>query len=232
MINDKKILAIIPARGGSKRLPKKNILDIAGKPLISWSINAAKKSLYIDDIIVSTDCEDIARVSEEYGATVPFLRPENISTDMSSTNDVILHAINAYKQGEFDYYIILQPTSPMRNSIDIDESIRQIFESNLDGVVSVCECEHSPLWCNTLPQNKELGSFLPEGIKNLRSQDLDTYYRLNGAVYLYKNDSRFQYEGIFYSDKVQALIMPTERSIDIDNIFDFKVAKALLEEIF
>jgi CMP-N-acetylneuraminic acid synthetase len=231
MFNDKKILAIIPARGGSKRLPRKNIMDLNGKPLIVWTIEAAQKSLFVDEVIVTTDCNEIAEVAVEAGATVPFLRPDYLSSDEATTNDVIMHAVENYKAGTFDYYIILQPTSPMRTTKDIDDSIKLISEPKIEGVVSVCPCEHSPLWCNTLPETNSLGSFLSDEVKGLRSQDLPTYYRLNGAIYCYGNESLVTHQGIFYSDNVKALVMPTERSVDIDNLTDFKVAEVLLESL-
>lgn len=230
MIDGKKVLAIIPARGGSKRLPRKNVLEIAGKPLIAWTIEAAKKSEFVDDVVVSTDCNEIADVSMEYGANIPFLRPEYLSNDTATTNDVVMHTVENHEFGVFDYYIILQPTSPMRTALDINDAIKLITEDDLDGVISVCECEHSPLWSNTLPKNQTLNSFLPNNLEGVRSQELPTYYRLNGSLYLFKHEALVRNKGIFYSDKVKALIMPSERSVDIDNMFDFKIAKALLDE--
>lgn len=231
MINGKKVLAIIPARGGSKRLPKKNILDLSGKPLIVWTIEAAMESQFIDQVMVTTDCQEIANIAIAAGAKVPFIRPGHLSSDVSTTNDVIMHAIDNHKLGAFDYYMILQPTSPLRNTADIDESIKLIEVSQSDGVVSVCKCEHSPLWSNILPENNSLGSFLPDKIKNIRSQDLPPYYRLNGAIYLYEYEKLVQYSGIFYSDDVQAFVMHSDHSIDIDNLLDFKMAKVLIESL-
>jgi len=231
MFNDKKILAIIPARGGSKRLPRKNILDLNGKPLITWTIEAAEKSLFVDDVIVTTDCKEIADVAVAAGAKVPFLRPGYLSSDEATTNDVIMHALENHKSGAFDYCVILQPTSPLKDTKDIDDAIKLISEPQVEGVVSVCECEHSPLWCNTLPENSSLGSFLSDEVKGLRSQDLPIYYRLNGAIYCYSSEELRKHQGIFYSENVKALVMPTERSVDIDNEIDFKIAEVLLENL-
>ncbi|MBC8555357.1 MAG: acylneuraminate cytidylyltransferase family protein, partial [Candidatus Brocadiales bacterium] len=147
MINNKRILAIIPARGGSKRLPRKNILDLAGKPPIAWSIEAALGSKYIDRVIVSTDDEEIAGISRKYGADVPFMRPNKLATDESSSVDVVLHVINTLKEKgrESEYIMLLQPTSPLRTMENIDEAVELLQSSSSDAVISVCEAEHSPL---------------------------------------------------------------------------------------
>jgi len=229
MINNKRVLAIIPARGGSKRLPKKNILPLGGKPLISWSIEAGLKSEYVDSVIVSTDCREIAEISKNYGAEVPFMRPADIADDYSTTNSVILHAINILSQTEvFDIIVILQPTSPLRLSTDIDNALEMLERKKSDGVVSVCECEHSPLWSNIIPNDGNLGGFINEAIQSKRSQDLPTYYRLNGAVYAFTTASFIKNQGVDYTDSVFSIEMPTLRSIDIDHELDFKLAEVIL----
>lgn len=226
MKNNKKILAIIPARGGSKRLPKKNILNLSNKPLIAWSIEAALKSRFIDDVVVSSDCEDILKISKTYGAKT-LVRPKELASDTATTYSTIEHALITYC--DYDYVIILQPTSPLRDSTDIDAAINYLFEMNADSIISVCEVEHSPLWQNTLPSNKSLENFLPPDVINKRSQDLPTYYRLNGALYIYNIQKLLQNKTLFIKKNLFAFIMENEKSIDIDNEIDFKIAEVLMD---
>jgi len=229
MLDDKKVIAVIPARGGSKRLPGKNIRQLGDKPLIAWSIEAAKTSKYIDRVIISTDCEDIANIAQRYGGDVPFLRPQELSGDTAGSNGVILHALEHIDES-FDYVVLLQPTSPLRKAEDID-ILLESFDEKTEGVVSVCPCEHSPLWANTLPDDMTMGNFFPESVIGKRSQDLPDYYRLNGSIYAFRVDSFVENKGIFYSDKVKAYNMPVERSVDIDTIVDFHIAEVLLEHM-
>lgn len=229
MLDGKKVIAVIPARGGSKRLPGKNIKHLGGKPLIAWSIDTAKKSKYIDRVIISTDNENIAEVALRYDGDVPFLRPQELADDNADTNGVILHVLNQIDES-FGYVVLLQPTSPLRNTEDID-LLFESFDEKTDGVVSVCSCEHSPLWANTLPDDMTMGHFFPESIIGKRSQDLPTYYRLNGSIYAFKVESFVKNKGIFYSDKVKAYKMPIERSVDIDTIVDFHIAEAMLKNM-
>lgn len=224
MYQGKKILAVITARGGSKRLPNKNILELAGKPLIAWTIDEARKSKYIDKLVISTDSEKIATVSKKYGAEVPFIRPANLSNDNAESVSVLKHAIGFYKE-EFDYIMLLQPTSPLRTVIDIDSAI-EMLNDETKAVVSVCKTDHSPLWSNTLPQDFSMKDFIREEVKNKRSQDMPTYYRLNGAVYIsevryfYKNNS-------FIGVDTKALVMKKDSSIDIDEGLDLIMAEVL-----
>ncbi len=229
MYNNKRVLAIIPARGGSKRLPRKNILDLNGKPLIAWTIEAALKSRYIDKTIVSTDDKEIAEISDKYGAEVPFMRPKRLASDTASSVDVILHAINFYKEkgNNFEYIVLLQPTSPLRMDEDIDAAFEQL-DDKTKAVVSVCETEHTPLWSNTLPADLSMKDFIRPEIKNVRSQDLPKYYRLNGAVYI-SEIGYFKDNIGFIGDRTVAFIMLQERSIDIDSVFDFLFCEFLMK---
>lgn len=151
------MLAVIPARGGSKGVPHKNIRDLDGKPLIAYTIEAAIKSKVFDKIVVSTDSSEIAEIAQRYGAEVPFIRPKDLSGDFSSSDDVVLHAIDYFKRKgkEFEYVCKLQPTSPLRNETHIMEAYQLLKDSNSNFVVSVCECEHSPLWTGTLDEKKK-----------------------------------------------------------------------------
>lgn len=230
MIDNKKILAIVPARGGSKRLPRKNVLPLAGKPLIAWTIEVAQKSRYLDILCVSTDDNEIAAVAKKFGAEVPFLRPPEISGDNASTYDAVMHALEYYEKNRkipFDYVVLLQPTSPLRSSADIDESIRRCTKPDIKSIVGLCEMDHSPLWSNVLPVNGSLDEFLREDIKHLRSQDLPTYYRINGAIYTIRVSTLKQEKTFFPNSGSFAYIMPRERSVDIDTILDFNIAEAV-----
>lgn len=225
MINDKKVLALIPARGGSKRLPGKNILPLNGIPLIAWTINSAKGSEFVDKVVVSTDDTNISKISVEFGAEVPFLRPKSLASDTATSNDAILHAIGSLKE-QFDIIVVLQPTSPFRTSNDIDMCLTMLVERGGDGVVSVTQCEHSPLWSNVLPSDGSMNGFLSDAAKK-RGQDLATYYRLNGAIYSYTIESIALNRGISFNKKVFSYIMSQRSSIDIDALLDFQLAELI-----
>ena len=227
MINNKKILAVITARAGSKRLPNKNILNLAGKPLIAWTIDEAKKSKYIDKLIVSTDSKKIAEISKYYGAEVPFMRPLKLAIDTADSISVLKHSIEFFKN-KFDYILLLQPTSPLRTVKDIDKAII-ILNNKTKAVVSVCETEHSPLWSNILPEDLSMKNFIRSEIKNKRSQDLPKYYRLNGAIYIAETKYFYKNNG-FLGDKTNAYVMSQQNSVDIDTELDFKFCEILINE--
>jgi len=218
----KTFLAVIPARGGSKRLPRKNILDLNGKPLIAWSIEAGLKSKYIDKVIVSSDDKEILDISQYYGADV-IKRPDNLASDTSTTFEAIKHAIQNVEK--YDYVILLQATSPLRNENHVDEAIELLESKNASAVVSVCETDHSPLWSNTLDDSLSMKGFLKEGVLNKRSQDLEKYYRLNGAIYICKVEKLLKEKSFFLKDNIFAFKMDKHNSIDIDEEVDFQMAK-------
>jgi CMP-N,N'-diacetyllegionaminic acid synthase len=224
------ILYIIPARGGSKGLPGKNIRLLGNKPLIAYAIEAAVNSIFKGTVIVSTDDEEIATVGKKYGAAVPFMRPDELATDAASTMDLVFHAINFYKQQHvfFDLVVVLQPTSPLRTSSDIDQAISLMKEKKMDAVVSVCESEHHPLWTNILPPDGSMKNFIREEVKGKNRQQLPLNFRLNGALYISKSEALETYKG-FIHEKTIAYIMPTDRSVDIDHEIDFKLAELLLK---
>ena len=235
MENKHTYLAVIPARGGSKRLPKKNILPLCGKPLIAWTIEAAINSNCFNEVVVSTDDDIIKETAIKYGASVPFVRPKEFATDTASSFDAIKHTVEFYKNEmnrEFDFIVILQPTSPLRTATNIQEAILQCTNLNADSVISVCEAEHSPLWMNTLPDDKSMDRFINDNIKNLRSQDLPKYYRLNGAIYIVKAERFLKEKSVFLSKNTFAYIMNTEQSVDIDNRIDFELADLLMSKGF
>lgn len=223
-----KTLAVIPARAGSKRLPRKNLLMLCGKPLIAWSIDEALKAQDIDRVIVSTDSEEIADTARAFGAEVPFLRPSSLATDAASTNDVVLHALSEVGVGRDDKCVILQPTSPLRTAANIDRAIGYLDQPGVVGIVSVCECEHSPLWSNTLPESGDMTHFLRPEVIGKRSQDLPMYYRLNGAIYAFQISELLHKGGIFYDRGVSAYRMEALESIDIDTLYDFRLAEIVM----
>lgn len=229
MYENKKILVIIPARGGSKRLPNKNILPLGSKPLIGWSIEEAKKSKYIDNVIVSTDSQAIFDVACGFGANTPFLRPSELAQDDTRSIDVVIHALDFYKDEKYDYVILLQPTSPLREVSDIDGAIEYCCSKDATSVIGVCEVVHSPLWSNTLDESLSMSDFLDDKYNNSRSQDLPTYYRINGAFYMSKVESVLQNETFFIKEKIYAYIMSQEHSADIDTKLDFMVSEALIK---
>ena len=231
-MKNNEILTLITARAGSKRLPNKNILNLADKPLIAWSINEALKSKYISEVIVSTDSKKIAEISEQYNATVPFIRPKYLSNDTATSYDVILHAINYFREKNDDsykYILLLQPTSPLRTSEDINNAIDLFSEKQTKAVVSVCKTEHSPLWSNILPKDLSMKNFIRPEVKNKRSQDLPDYYRLNGAIYIADIEYFIENKG-FLGNKTRASIMKRQNSIDIDNLLDFRFAELIIKE--
>jgi len=224
----KTFLAIIPARGGSKRLPGKNIRDFNGKPLIAWSIEAALQSRHIDRVIVSSDDDTILKIAESYGAD-SLKRPPEISGDTAETFDAVKHLLETTTQN-YDYTILLQPTSPLRQSRHIDEAIEFLMDKEADAVISVTEMEHSPLWANTLEESLSLENFLDEEAINRRSQDLQTYYRINGALYLCKTQKLLEERSFFLKKNIYAYVMQRRFSIDIDEEIDFRIAQCLMTE--
>lgn len=221
---NKTFLAIIPARGGSKRLPRKNVLDLCGKPLIAYSIEAGLKSKYISKVIVSSDDNEILTISKEYGAET-INRPEYLANDTATTFDALEHTINSLEK--YDYIVLLQPTSPLRNEKHIDEAIELLNKKDADAVISVCETEHSPLWCNTLDKNLDMTNFLHNDVLNKRSQDLPIFYRLNGAIYICKTEKLLENRSYFIKENIFAYIMDKIYSVDIDDELDFLIARQI-----
>jgi len=230
MFHNKRIIAIIPARGGSKRLPGKNIKELAHKPLIAWTIDAALNSSILDTIMVNTDDQRIVAIAKKYRAEVPFLRENNLATDTASSLDVIEQTLLYYNSQniDFDIVILLQPTSPLRNSDDIKNALNLFIDKKAASVLSVCEVEHPIQWSNTLDNSLSMDNFIKEEHRNTRSQDLEKNYRLNGAIYIWDcKEFLLKKESII--TPAFSYIMPRERSIDIDEEIDFKLAELLLK---
>lgn len=231
MIGQYRVTALIPARGGSKRLPRKNVKLLGDKPLIAWSIEAALASKYIDRVIVSTDDDEIKQVSEQYGAEVPFLRPEHLSNDHATSFDVIKHSIRFVRlDQENELIVLLQPTSPLRLVSEIDAALEFFLTKNAKGVVSISETEHSPMWSNTLPENGCMSDFIRPEVQGKRSQDLPKFYRLNGSIYIYEILTLLEKGHIFFNENVYGFETSLETSVDIDTALDFKIAEGILRD--
>lgn len=223
----KNILAIIPARGGSKGLPGKNIIDLCGEPLINWTIQAAKGSKYISEIYVSTDDLKIKDVVEKSGIKINHLRSKRLSQDDTLSIDVVLDILAFPQFSNIEYVCMLQPTSPLRNSRHIDEAFDKFFNLNASCCVSVCENEFSPFWSFEINDNK-IKSLFPSNSIPLRRQDLPTTYSLNGAIYIAKIDWIINNKS-FLSDQTFAYVMQKNESIDIDDLEDLGKAAMLIK---
>lgn len=226
MFKDKKILCVIPARGGSKRLPGKNIKLLEGKPLIAYAIAAAKASKYIDRVVVSTDDEAIARVAKECGAEVPFMRPPELAGDLSPVVPALQHAVTYMQDHESfrpDVHVLIQSTTPFVTTEDIDLAIETFFATESHSCVSVCEISERPEWMYTL-EGAQAVPFIDTPAQ--RGQDLQKLFRLNGAVYVTKIEVLMEKNMVFDNANCSAVIMPRDRSVDIDTIEDFMIAEA------
>jgi len=234
MFNKKKILALIPARGGSKSLPGKNTKMLNGKPLIAWSIDAAKNSKYIDRVVVSTDSVGIAKISKEYGADVPFIRPNELATDTATSLDVIIHCMDWLKEKErteYDYLVLLQPTSPLRNNLHIDRSIEKFFSNKkTQSLVSVTRVKKNPYWMKVVNENGFLDNIVTENKVCFRRQDLSDVFVLNGAIYVIGSKDLILYKG-FNTPFTSYYEMDEEHSVDIDDLHDFMLAKKNMERL-
>jgi len=226
MIEDLKVLALIPARGGSKGIPQKNIISLAGKPLIAWTIEAAKRSQYIDRLVLSSDCSNIQAVAREYGCGVPFNRPAELATDEASTMDVVLDTLKRITG--YDILVLLQTTSPLRLAADIDGCLEALIESKAPACVSVRAALDHPYLSYRITGNGKISPYaVPTSGGSLRRQDLPPAWCLNGAVYVAHAQWLCQ-SGSFICAETQSYCMPTERSIDIDTPSDLMLAENIL----
>ena len=228
MFNGEKILAVIPARGGSKGVPRKNIKIAGGKPLIAWMIDAAKKSKYIDRLILSSDDNEIIKVAGSFGCDSPFVRPTEFAQDRSTVADVIIHALN--KLPGYDYVMLLQPTSPLVLAEDIDGCIEFLISSDAEAAVSVCEPGKNPYWTFAMGQDNTLVTVFGEKYFNRQRQELPLVYMPTGAIYI-AGTKWFLENKSFYSDSTSGYLIPAERSLDIDSELDFKVFEAIISDI-
>lgn len=222
-MKNKKIIAIIPARGGSKGIPRKNIKFLAGKPLIAWTIESALKSRNIDRVIVSTDDEKIAGISKRYGAEV-IKRPKKLATDRARMIGTIFHVLSVLKKENLDIVVLLQPTSPLRTSLHIDEAIDKFFKEKYDSLLSSCP-SHAFIW------RVKKGRAAPVNYnfkKRQRRQDINPEYKENGAIYILERKNLIKKQTI-PNGKIGLYVMPEENSVEIDTKFDFWLCEVIIK---
>lgn len=230
MINNNRVLAWIPARGGSKGIKDKNIRNLCGKPLIAYTIDAAKNSKYVDKIMVSTDNERIAEIAKKYGAWVPSLRPADLAGDHSKTIDVVLHTLELLwsMKERFDFFCILQPTSPLRDANDLDSAIETFVAHSKRGLVAVSSCETNPVLIRIIDKNGELERLLSVG-STVRRQDMPKYYRVNGSIYINRVDEITK--DTSFNDNPIPFVIEDSHSVDIDEPVDLVIAEYILKEM-
>lgn len=226
MIGGDKVLAVIPARMGSKRLKNKNLLELGGKPLINWSIEAAVDSEHIDQVVVSSDDKEILAISKKFNVKI-INRPKALAGDKSDMFSVVKHVLSKYN-GTYKYIVLCQPTSPLRNSNDIDDAFKTLIVKKADAVISVSETIKNPMWSAQISKNLDMSNFVKKIKHSKRSQDLPQFFTPNGAIYICKIDSLLLSKTFYVDKNIYAHIMPKHRSIDIDDQFDFLFAESLI----
>lgn len=230
-----KLLGVIPARGGSKSVPRKNLKSLAGKPLVAYVIEEALKSKLLNRVIVSTEDKEIARVARSYGAEVPFMRPKELARDEVSIIPVVQHAMRYLDENESwraDVIASIQPTSPFIEAADIDSAVTKLIKTRCDSVVSVCKMVHGhPYWAMKL-EGDRLTPLNPKGHRYLQKQDLPPFYMLNGALYVRRRKVLENWSGRDFAlgKDVRAIVMDEAKSIDIDTPVDFMVAENLIKK--
>lgn len=233
MYKNRTFLVIIPARGGSKGLPGKNIREICGKPLIAWSVEAGLKSSYVDEVMVTTDYQEIADISKKYGANVPFLRPDFLASDTATSFDAVKHVIDFYKtelNREFDYIILLEPTSPLREDGDIDSMIEKIVqnESEFDSIVSIGEVHEHPSIMKKTINDETLTPYCEALELKTRRQDNDIAYFPYGVAYIVKTKSLLD-EKTFYTKRNTFYKIKRYQCYEIDDIYDFLAIENIMK---
>lgn len=236
MINNKKILAVVLARKNSKGLPGKNIKNLNGKPLVAWPISTAKKSKYIDKIILSTDCKEIASIGETYGAIIPFIRPDNLSEDNSRSEDALIHAIDFLdlEREHYDYVVLLEPTSPLTEAFDIDRALEQLINNTFSytALVSIGEVTAShPLFCFSLDQNMAIKPYSSEQneITIPRRQDINPLFFCDGSLYI-SSIKEFIIKKTFYHSNTMGFVMPEWKNLEIDRELDLFLVEQIMRE--
>ncbi len=223
------MIAIIPARGGSKGLPGKNIKELAGKPLIAYTVEAARNAQSVSRVIISTDSQEIADIAIEYGAECPFMRPAELASDTSLAVDAYLYTINRIQKEEnieIPHFMVLLPTTPMRTRDNIDQAAKLFLDKNADSVISYCEQEHPISWHKKIDEEGRLIDIFETKIKNRQDESM-TFYP-NGAIYIFKRELIERKE--YYSSNSYAYVMSRRNSVDIDSIDDFEYAEYLINK--
>lgn len=230
MYKRKSILALIPARGGSKGVPGKNIRILGDKPMIAWTIDTAKQSKYIDRLILSSEDQEIISTSRKYSCEVPFIRPTELADDETPGIEPVLHALSALDM-EYDYLVLLQPTSPFRSVEDIDCAIEKCIDSAAASCVSVSESAKHPAWMYEIDEAGFLYPFLNSDKTADRRQELSPVHSLNGAVYVVKTTQLMEHKSFVFENSTVAHSMPPDRSMDVDTQFDFLLCDLLADRI-
>ena len=234
MVSNQKVLAIIPARGGSKGIPGKNIKPICGKPLVGWPILAAQKSKYVDDIIVSTDSHEIADVAKRFNINVPFIRPDELSQDDSSSISVVNHALEFFKKNNqiYDFVLLLEPTSPLTESSDIDTALEQLINAQpkASAIVGVTRVESShPDFCVSVNEDGFITPFARKW-QVLRRQEIEILYHFEGSLYISTVKSLEENQS-FYHDQTIPYLVPKWKAFEIDDLTDFFCVEAIMNNL-
>ena len=225
MISGKRVLGLIPARGGSKGIPRKNTIPLAGKPLLAWTIEDARKAKSLDRLVLSSDDAEIIAEAKRWGCDVPFVRPAELAQDTTPGIDPVLHALQELPG--FDYVVLLQPTSPLRTAEDIEATIGRCAAAGAPACVSVTANKEHPALTFKLGAGDALIPLLPESERKATRQDYPQVYRLSGAVYVARTEWLLQTRTFVTSETV-AYVVPAERSVDVDDTMDLLLAETLL----
>lgn len=231
MYKDRSVLCVIPARGGSRGLPGKNIRPLLGKPLIAWSIEHARQSRYIDRVIVSTEDDAIAKIASQFGAELPFERPRELAADASSTIDVLLHALDWLKEHQGfspDILVLLHATAPLRTAADIDRCIEMLVDTNAPNVFSVTASHRNPYF-NMVERDNRGNIMLAKHGRFLTRQSAPEVFDMNASIYVWWTRT-LQREKKTILEGSQVYVMPKERSVDIDDALDFSIAEHLMRQ--
>lgn len=227
MPHKKRILAVILARGGSKRLPRKNVIPLCKKPLISWSIEAALKSKYIDKLVVSSDDDEILNISDDLKVT-SLKRPSELATDQSTSYDALLHVLKNFTG--YEYIVLLQPTSPLRDENHINQAIELVNKKNAEAVVSVCQQRHNLIKPLLIDESLLINNFIEKDDELNKNSNMKNFYKLNGAIYICKVEQFLKEKSFLIKNKTFAYIMSEECSIDIDEQTDFELASLYMSK--
>jgi N-acylneuraminate cytidylyltransferase/CMP-N,N'-diacetyllegionaminic acid synthase len=230
VIGDGRVLALVPARAGSKGLPGKNVHDLCGKPLVAWTIEAGRASRLVDDLVVSTDSEDIASISRRYGAEVPFIRPSALATDEADSVSVVEHALTAMRQAgrTYEFVVLLEPTSPLREAADIDAALTRLHDAGAGAIVSVCRLEHThPAFVYRTTAAGRLTPFLGGAPVAPRRQDVEPLFFLDGSLYASRVETLLARRS-FYHDDTLAYEVPYWKSPEIDDEVDLLWVEAIM----
>lgn len=229
MIQSKSVLAVITARGGSKRVRGKNIRVIAGRPMIAWAIEAAAAATTVDRAVVSTDDEEIAATARAHGGDVPFMRPAELASDTARVEDSLIHALESLERS-FDYLVLLPPTSPMVTGADIDGCVEACVRAQAPAAVTVCRMHPHPFYAHHIDESGTLSRLHPEGARYYRNQDMPQFVTPNGAV-LVAEVGRFLDSPGFFVDGTVGYRMPEERSLDVNTEFDLTIVDAVMRQV-